>query len=103
MPLPGFPPNPNDILDRLFRILRPPIPLRFFPREEVLPRRHRIVATTGSKMIWPYRITWKESPRGRGQIKVLRGERTIGMVSYLDAADRMRLVRLLEDIIKGVE
>ena len=100
--MPRFLPSPDDILDRLLRILRPPIPLRFFPREEP-PRRRRIVAGTGSKMIWPYRITWKESPRGRGQIKVLKEERTIGTVSYLDATDRMRLVRLLEDIIRSVE
>ena len=99
--MPRFPPGPDDILDRLLRILKPPIPLRFFPRREVLPRRRRIVATTGGQMIWPYRITWKESPRGRGQIKVLKEERTVGMVSYLDRAERMRLVRLLEDIIKG--
>ena len=97
-------PDPNEVLSGLFEILRPPKPPFFFPhREEGPPRRRRIVATTGSKMIWPYRITWKESPRGRGQIKVLREERTIGTVSYLDVADRMRLVRLLEDIIKEGE
>jgi len=101
--MPRFPPDPDEVLRRLFEILRPPRLPKFFPREEGPPRRHRIVATTGSKIVWPYRITWKESPRGRGQIKVLRGERTIGMVSYLDAADRMRLVRLLEDILKRVE
>ena len=99
--MPRFPPDPDDILDRLLRILKPPIPLRFFPPREGPPRRRRIVASIGSKMIWPYRITWKESPRGRGQIKVLRGERTIGTVSYLDATERMRLAKLLEDLIKG--
>jgi len=101
--MPRFPPDPDEVLRRLFEILRPPRLPKFFPREEGPPRRRRIVASIGSKMIWPYRITWKESPRGRGQIKVLRGERTIGTVSYLDATERMRLVKLLEDILKRVE
>ena len=72
--MPRFPPSPDEVLRKLFRVLQPPRPPKFFPREEEegLPRKRRVVAGIGSKMIWPYRITWKESPAGRGQIKVLK-------------------------------
>jgi len=98
-----FPPGPDEILDRLLRILRPPRPPKFFPRavEEGLPRRRRIVTGTGSRMIWPWRITYKESPRGRGQIKVLKEERTVGTVSFESRAERIRIMNLLGDIIRG--
>ena len=100
--MPEFPPSPDEILRRLSRILRPPIPPKFFPREEEgLPRRHRIVAGTGSRMIWPWRITWKESPAGRGQIKVLKEEYTVGVTSFMDKGERDRIVNLLESILKG--
>ena len=99
--MPRFPPDPDEVLRRLFEILRPPRLPKFFPREEGPPRRHRIVATTGSKLIWPYRIVWKESPAGRGQIKVLREEHTLGVVSYMDRGERNRIVSLLENIFKG--
>ena len=100
-----FPPDPDEILRRLFRVIRPPRPPKFFPREveEGLPRRRRIVAGTGSKMVWPWRIAWKESPRGRGQIKVRREDRgkTVGTTSFETRDERIRLVNLLEGILKG--
>lgn len=102
--MPRFPSGPNDILYRLFRVLQPPRPPKFFPRdveEEGPLRRHRIVAGTGSRMIWPWRITYKESPRGRGQIKVLKDEHTVGVVLFESRADRIRLMNLLESILKG--
>ena len=102
--MPKFPPNPDEILRRLFEIIRPPTPPKFFPRreeEEGPPRRRRVVAATGSRMIWPYRIIWKESPTGRGQIKVLKEERTIGVAPYLSREERNRMVNLLEGILKG--
>lgn len=100
--IPRFPLDPDEILRRLFEIIRPPTPPKFFPRPEAgPPRRRRVVAGTGSKMIWPYRITWKESLAGRGQIKVLKEEHTIGVVSYMDRGERSRIVNLLESILKG--
>ena len=98
-----FPPGPDEVLRRLFRVIQPPRPPKFFPREEEegLPRRRRVVVGTGSRMIWPWRITYKESPRGRGQIKVLKEEHTIGTASYTERGERINLVKLLEDVIGG--
>jgi len=99
---------------RLPRYLKPPPPpwlvQRWIEEREVqleelgLPwerRKRKPRAVTGSKMVWPYRITWAESPTGRGVIKVLKEERIIGSTSYLTRDERVRLVKLLEDIIKG--
>lgn len=99
-----FPPDPDEVLRRLLRIIKPPTPPKFFPREEEagpVRRRRREIVGTGSKMIWPYRITWRESPTGRGQIKVLKEERTIGVTSFESRAERIRVVSLLEGILKG--
>ena len=108
------PPTPDEVFSNLMRILRPPLPpwliQKFIEeREEQLEelgapweiRKRRGPASTGSRMAWPYRITWRESPSGRGQIRVLKEERIIGSVSYLSKESRMSLVNLLESIIKG--
>jgi len=100
--MPRFPPDPDEVLRKLFRVIKLPTPPKFFPHEERgLPRKRRVVAATGSKMIWPYRITWKESSTGRGQIKVLKEERTVGVTSFESRDERLRTVNLLEGILKG--
>jgi len=105
--MPKFPPSPDEVMRRLFRVIRPPTPPKFFPRgeeEEGLPkRRRREIVSTGSKMVWPWRIVWKESSTGRGQIKVIREDkgRTVGTTSFESRAERMRVVTLLEGILKG--
>lgn len=114
---PPFPPDPNELNRRLFRIVKPPkTPTPWMIerwREEAdarrqalglpspIPRGPRKVVHTGSKMIWPWRLTWSESPRGSGQIKVLKEERTIGVTSFESRAERLRLVTLLESILTG--
>jgi len=99
-----FPLEPDELIERLFRILRPPTPPHFHPQveeEEGRLVRHRVVTGVGSRMIWPWRITYKESPRGRGQIKVLKEEYTVGRVSFESRAERIRIMNLLEEILKG--
>ena len=101
--MPRFPLGPDEVLRKLFKVLQPPRPPKFFSRdvEEGLPRRRRVVVGTDSKMIWPWRITYKESLRGRGQIKVLKDERTVGTVSFESRGERIRIMNLLEGILKG--
>lgn len=99
-----FPPDPEEIRLRLMRFLRPPVPpwVWMRHREEVEePRRRKEPALTGSRLVWPYRITWRESLRGKGVVKVLKEERTIGTTSYTTRGERINLVKLLEDIIGG--
>ena len=103
---PRFPPDPDEILDRLYRIIRPPIPPWMWMKEreegEFAPRRRKAPALTGSRMVWPYRIVWRQGATGRGVIKVLKEEKSIGTISYTDPNDRSRLVELLEDIVRGI-
>ena len=102
----AFPPDPEEIRLRLLSILRPPTHPWVWMRhrmEEIGPpkRRRKAPAIIGSKMIWPYRIVWRESLSGRGVIKVLKEERAIGTISYTERSERVSLVRLLESIIRG--
>ena len=107
--MPRFLPDPDEITERLFRIIKPPIPpwllQRFIEERELRggdpPRRRRPPEVTGSRMIWPYVIEWKTSISGRGTIKVLRDEKTLGKVSYIDKAERDKLIGLLDNIIRG--
>jgi len=103
---PPFPPNPEDIEERLLGILRPPLPPWLLSkiigaREEEPGRRRRLPAMVGTKFFPPYEITWKESKSGRGQLKVKRYEKTLGTVSYLTPYERGTLVSLLMEIIRG--
>jgi len=102
----AFPPDPEEIRLRLLSILKPPVHPRVWMRrrgEEIglLRRRRKAPAIMGSKMIWPYRIVWRESLGGRGVIKVLKEERAVGTISYIERSERVNLVRLLETIIRG--
>ena len=114
----AFPPSHEEIRDRLLTIVRPPPPPWLisrwqeeaeakrealglgapWERKERRARKERPVH--GSKMIWPWRIAWEESLKGRGQIKVLENERVVGNVSYEDLADRQRLLHLIESIVR---
>ena len=110
-----FPPDPDEIIERLYRIIKPPPPPWLVGRwrEEADARREalglppplrcgkRARVLRGSKMVWPFRLTWEQSESGRGTITVLKDEKTIGRVSYLDVAERQRLLGLLEAMIKG--
>ena len=108
--LPRFPPDPEEIEDRLLSIIRPPVPpwvwLKAKREQEVADpfRKHRERKPRtgmGRRVHWPYVIEWAESTSGRGQIKVLRDLKPIGTVSYLDRGERDQLSHLLEDIIRG--
>ena len=103
--MPKGPPLPDEILERLFRIIRPPVPPWTWMKKQrevdEFTRRRKPKEVFGSRMIWPFRIAWAESTGGRGTIKVLKNERVMGTVSYLTSEDRAHLVNLLESIIKG--
>jgi hypothetical protein len=114
----GGPPDPEIIRARLLQYIKPPIPpwlIQKFKeaadaRREALglgapweqPGRERKERTiSGHRMIWPYRIVWNEYESGKGQIKVLENEKSIGQASYWDRVERERLVNLFQTIIKS--
>ena len=100
----AFPPDPEEIRLRLMRFLRPPTSPWMWMKSregEGEPRARKGPARMGSRMVWPYRITWRESLTGRGVVKVLREERTVGTTSYMTRGERVNLVKLLEDVIGG--
>jgi len=109
-----FPPDPDEVIHRLLKVIKPPPPPWLVGRwrEEADVRREalglpppfrrgkRVRTLRGSKMVWPFRLIWEQSESGRGTISVLKDERTIGKVSYLEVAERQRLLNLLEAMIK---
>ena len=124
LPLPGGgPPDLELIRDRLLKYLRvPPTAAqvgvwrklaeqkreaRYAQLEamglgapwEEFGRNMRERTITGSKMVWPFRITWKEYQTGKGIMRVLENEKTIGLASYWDRVERERLVNLFTSII----
>ena len=112
--MPRFPPDPDKIISDLLRVVKPPPPPWLIGRwrEEAEARRQALGLPEpfpkrrrrnlyGSRMIWPFRIAWEQSESGRGTITVLKEERPIGRVSYVDMGERRRLMELLENIIKG--
>jgi len=105
--MPKGPPLPDEIFDNLMRIIRPPVPPWIWMKQQrevdEFTRRRKPKEVFGSRMIWPFRIAWSESSSGRGVIKVLRNEKVIGTVSYMDRDTRISLVNTLEGIVKGVK
>ena len=101
----AFPPDPEEIKNNLLRFIRPPIPPWMFKgkkgEDEAWSVRTRKPRSSGFRWVGLYRIAWSETASGRGVIKVLLNERNIGNTSYLDRADRDRLVFLLESVILG--
>jgi len=100
----AFLPDPEEIRLRLMRFLRPPVPpwVWMKSREEATePRARKGPSLTGSRMVWPYRIIWRESLKGKGVVKVLKEEYVIGTTSYTERGERVNLVKLLEDVIGG--
>ena len=101
-----FPLDPEEIRLKLMRLLRPPTPPWVWMKARDVesveePRVRKGPALVGSRMIWPYRITWRESLSGKGVVKVLKEEHVIGTVSYTERGERVNLVRLLGSIIGG--
>ena len=102
----AFLPDPEEIRLKLMRFLKPPTPPWVWMKARDVesveePRVRKGPALVGSRMVWPYRIAWRESLKGKGVMKVLKEERTIGTTSYTSRGERINMVKLLEDIIGG--
>ena len=114
-------PRWNEVESKLFRVIKPPWAITAWQvkkwreeaarrREELglpapFPRAPRVGGTLrkGSIMLWPFSITWSETYKGRGKIKVYRDLHLIGEVPYITPQERFNLVERLKALVRGQE
>lgn len=87
----------DPVARRLRGYLRKPMP--FFGGSG--EARIKTPTRSGSRSVGQYLFSWSETETGKGSLRVYKEGRLQGQASYLDAAERTRLLSMMEGIVTG--